>query len=247
MRTALYDMRGRPDTSKFADLYIVPSTLTSRPKLGNPTGRVLVSLSGTIHYAPIGEPVNEPFNLAVYDLALKHDAIMPGILGFEDNGYYTQGIDLTKRGLVGPLIALWLDKAKDFDGIHWDVAVPLADPTLPWDSVMAGMASAIRTAGKLVVAQVHQLTPVAMASNGQWLEDPTGFGYTLERHAHDAAMFRQATSAFISSDHRESIFVAEMRYPDTFPQWFRDQVRAWCEANNFYLSVGVDANAGAVL
>jgi hypothetical protein len=242
---AIYDARGVPDTTKLADLYVVSSTLTSRPTLGNPKGRVLVSLSGTLHFTPDGEVDPHPLNLAVHDLADHYGAIMPGILGIEPNGYYTQGIDLTKRGLASELIPLWIEKAGPFDGIHWDIFTPLANPTPPWDRVMSGIASTIRLAGKLVLGQQFQITDGVMGTNGMWWEQsPNNNQYTMERHLIDATMFRQVVKM---ADKREAIFVCEMREPEEFPQWYRDQVKAWAIANDFYLSVGVDADAGAAL
>lgn len=244
MKIVSYDMRGgSPSTSKVADLYIVPSTMTQRPVLGNPSGRVLVSLSGTVHYTPTGVVDPHPLNLAMFDIAVKFGALMPGVLGFEENGYYTQGIDLTKRNVPQAMLPLWLDTFKWADGLHWDSYTPLNDAP-GWDGVMAGMATHLRTNGKLVCGQQHQLTPAVMGTNGPWWEDLTGWGYTLARHAEDAKKFRDAA---VKYDGRETIFVAEVRNPASFPQWYLDQVKAWVEANDFYLSVGVDQSAGGSL
>lgn len=253
------DMRGVPDTSKKADLYIVASTMKGKPALGNPSGRVLVSVSATVHYAPAGDVDPLPYNRALADIALRYGAIIDQVLGVEPNGYFTKGIDLTKRGVVAPLLNLWTQNFSWANGFRWDVFTPLTDDLDKWNMVMGSMANALRETGKLVVGQQHQLTQPAMGTNGLFLEQtPTSFGYTMERHADDLRRF-MASLANIH-DTREVLWISELRWPETLPSWYLAKVFAWAKdpasvlpdlpdgtrpkpLPEIYLSIGYDATA----
>lgn len=242
MRTALYDCRGVPDLTKYADLYIIGPWFTKRPEVANPNGRVLVSVSTTLLYGPDQRIAENDYNLAVNAIANKYGAVIDQVLGVEPNGYSTRPIDITKRGVAQALLALWISRFSWSRGIHFDIFTPLAEPAATWDGVLTGMASAIRSSGMLVVGQQYHPTGATAACNGCWWEQsPTSFGYTMERHAADLALFRKGMELF--HDPREILFVAELRDPSIYPSWYIDQVKAWASANGLYLSQGVDAAA----
>lgn len=238
-RRMVVDWRGVPDLTKSADFYSVASnaTIPPREKRGNPAARLMRAISMTVHYAPNGSVVNEPFNNALVAIAQKCGAVMPAILGVEPNGYSTKGIDVTRRGFSSAALTLIKSTFPDCDGYHWDIFTPLSDPVDPWDRVLAGMAGSLRASGKLVIGQQFHPTPATMACNGAfWEESPTNFSYTMARHAADANAFREVLA--FADPGREVVYFSEIREPWRFPKWYLDMVHAWCVENDFVLSVG---------
>ncbi len=251
-RTLKLDWRGgNYDLSGMHDFYSVFSTHTKRPVTGNPNGRVLAAFSSGVLFKD-EFPAMRPFNQAVYYAAKHRGAMTDRVIWTGMGGWHTRLVDLTKRGMVGDLIMVVGAHLGWADGYHidffsaWSWLFPDLAPTDDaWDRALAGLANMLRSTGKLVLAQQWHLTPPVMATSGAFLEvTPTSFGQTLESHEVDVRAFRDLTGRV---DKREVLFVSELREPGKYPQWYRDQMRAWAIENDIVVSCGRDAAAGQAL
>lgn len=243
-RRLLLDWRGKPDLSKRAEFYSIAATATKKPILGNPNARVLVAISPTILYD--GDQVAgelDGFNQWLAGLLFHRDALTTQVLWQGPGQWHTRLVDITKRGVVQDMLALIERFFGWAHGIHVDGFTAWAEPYEAWDRALAGLASGIRAQQhKLCLAQQFHPTPPSMAASGEFFEQsPTSFGQTMESHAKDIAQFRELLKQ--AKDDRETLFVAEIREPERFPDWYLAQVRSFALANDVVLSYGRDAQS----
>lgn len=250
-RSLLCDWRGVPDLNKSADFYSIASTHQTRPVTGNPAGKILVGVSSTVYFTPSGQPVDKPYNRDLWDMANRYDAWLEQ-LDPEPNGYYGRLFNITTRGVLSTWKGLLFKHYGWAEGFHidWFTAWSWAFPEMErldaaWDNALVTLANALRREGKLVIGQQFHLTNPVLACNGAWLEDyPTAFSYTMAMHAEEKRRMEEFTSRV---DARESLWVAELRYPEKFTSAYKDAMRAWAEYNGMILSIGRDATAGQTL
>lgn len=171
--------------------------------------------------------------------------------------------DLTKRGvpkLVADVILSHFGSAAQ--GTHFDYWCNLwwlfgngwtptgESPTTywpKWSVALAQVAGILRAARPdwLVVGQNFQLDGEGAMNaqiNGLFLEQyPTAFRYTLAGHVEDKAALMNLWS--MAKWQRESIWVVELRNPETFDPTYLAFLLDWCEKNDFVVSFGRGAAA----
>lgn len=244
MRELKLDWRGTPDLTANVEAYSIAATAESRPTLGNPDGKLFVAISPTIMYAPDGTVAARPYNLALYDAAVRLGALMPGRTIWTGNGGYRIDLfDLTKRGML----QAWLKLIDQFfpwaDGIHidwftaWSWKFPDMAPTDDrWDYLLHQLANSLRYRGLLVIGQQYHLTNPLMACNGAFVEQsPFAWRYTLAKHA---AEMEEWWSFVNRVDPRPDFWVYEIREYLTWPVETLDLVKQWAEEQNVLLCLG---------
>lgn len=260
MLTALTDLRGKgrwllADYAREADLYVVGSYWQEKPIAGKRTFAQVSATYLTLDGNVSGEPGS--LNKAIGTTLPALENVPP--LWVSDDGRQTQiPLDLTQRHVASELADLMVSHLSWPDGLNIDWygfgwAYPPekypqydADFWKKFDDQLQSWVEQMRSRKPAWVftGQHHQITPPCGALNGLYLEQSlTSFGETLNSHTGQVKTFQSL--AKLSG--REVVFIAELREPGKFPDWYQAAFKAWCETNGAYASVGRDQFAGQPL
>lgn len=251
--TCVTDLRGKgrwlpADYERKADLWIIADTWQERP---NVTGRVLAYINPAVLYID-GKLAGEPGSFARTLDGLPLLPLKP-LWKSDDGRQSLLALDITKRGVVGRIIAGVRSALSWAAGVNvcYFTALDFVEPGRypvefwgQWDNNLTALANGLRgiAPGFACVVQQFHLTTPTMNGSGLYLEGngPYDFRYTPEKHASDKRAFDIMTARV---DGRESVWVQEVRFPETYTAASLKAVLDWAHTNGMYTSVGRDATA----